>query len=99
MLSDTISFMDFTYCKAKDLEQFRFQNGKQIGSRRIDLKYYVAYQDEQNNSVILIENKISNTTDPKWLKEAIALEAIYLQKFDHDMTLTSIESAQKEVKV
>lgn len=81
--------MDREFYKAQSLEQFRFQE-QNNRARRLGLKYYVAYQDPDKGTAVLLEQKISDKTDAEWLKNAINLQAIFLSKIDFEITLMAI---------
>lgn len=91
-LSDTISFLEFTYCKAESLEQFRFQE-ETNRARRLGMPYYVAYMDETNNVAMMMEHHISEKTNAKWLEKAIELGAIYMKKPDFEITKLAVENS------
>ncbi|REE01077.1 hypothetical protein C7460_10497 [Marinoscillum furvescens DSM 4134] len=79
----SISVFDKTWCQAENIEQFR----REDLSRRNGLNYYVLYQDE--NGSVLIEQTVTNETDPKWIQKAIDMGLIFMKKVDHEITLAS----------
>lgn len=82
--------MDFTFHKVISLEQFRFQNGPDIGKRR-HLTYWQAVRDE--HCVIMLQQKISEKTNADMLVKAIDEGLIYLFQSDFERTKLSMENA------
>lgn len=103
----TISLFSKTFCQVQDLQQLRHANGPDKGRRRLGLVIYILYKEEsptvsdQESTVsgILIQQTITRSTSPGFLQTAIDMKCLYLEKVDHDITLTAAQAKDQSAEV